>query len=286
MTTAGASATCVGSSSGSSFSLMRLSSSPCTHAPVLLESRVTYLVLSTTNSFVASNLAIIMSSTSTRRASIAATVAASTPPSNPFAVPQGLRAAPSQACKPGNFVARFLVRQQGWHVDWSRVKRATIGVPAGASPGTKVRWEVTVLVLGNESKFGWASVSFAADREAQAGVGETEDSWALDGKGNLAWHNGEATPWPVSWAAGDVLGFAADLSTRELWCAVNGEWAAAPFAARQADGHAADGGIFPALSMQGGMVLLNTGGTGFRYPPASATPPPTTRLQRCLPTRR
>jgi hypothetical protein len=142
----------------------------------------------------------------------------------------------------------------------------TVGVPQLRSAG-KVFFEVELLELSNDwcPQFGWAGAAFAtsADRSGQ-GVGDDTHSWGVDGARSLKWHGGEA-PFDTKWAAGDVLGFAADPEAGRLLFARNGEWCVAFEGVRPA------GGLYPALSGQRLRLRANFGDRGWAHGPPDAS---------------
>jgi hypothetical protein len=88
----------------------------------------------------------------------------------------------------------------------------SVGAPQLRSAG-KAFFEVTLLALpeGCLPQFGWAGAAFATSTELSGeGVGDDVHSWGVDGARSLKWHGGEETAFDTEWAAGDVLGFAAD----------------------------------------------------------------------------
>ena len=129
-----------------------------------------------------------------------------------------------------------------------------------------MRYELTLEALGRypDPQLGWATPAFAraVGAEAAAGVGDDGDSWAADGCRGSLFHGGaEAGAWPADWAAGDVIGAAADLDSGTLWFARNGKWAVA------FENVAAAGGLYPAFSAKGITFRLNLGAAPFRHPP-------------------
>ena len=80
----------------------------------------------------------------------------------------------------------------------------------------------------------------------------------------MKWHGGEA-PFDTEWAAGDVLGFAADPEAGRLLCARNGEWCVAFEGARPA------GGLYPALSGEDMRLRANFGDRGWAHGPPDAS---------------
>jgi hypothetical protein len=165
--------------------------------------------------------------------------------------------------------------EQVLHVAQFTGEFATIGVPTALATGTaKVYFEVTLVRLGLDMQLGWAAASFERTTERSGdGADDTTDSWAVDGGNQKAWHDGRTSAWPVEWKEGDVLGFAADLTTGTLRFAQNGEWQHAnPF---EESAKLPATGNFPALSMGGGGTLrLNLGGAPLCHagPDQSYTP--------------
>ena len=167
-----------------------------------------------------------------------------------------------------------------------------------------MRYEVTFASVGPCPQVGWATPSFHSQPGVPCsdGVGDLADSWAIDGARCVLWHNGRlpshATHNSVPrWAAGDVVGVAADLDAGQLWFGLNGEWSlyfdvhgarVQGAAAQGAAGAAGAGdpggmlrlalcatgpGIYPALSARDALFSICCGGpdgAGFRYPPPPA----------------
>ena len=57
------------------------------------------------------------------------------------------------------------------------------------------------------------------------GVGDTVDSWAVDGVRGNKWNVGNCKePWAVTWRQGDVIGIACNMRTRQMIVSLNGDY--------------------------------------------------------------
>ena len=63
-----------------------------------------------------------------------------------------------------------------------------------------------------------------ADRGISEGVGDDSHGWAVDGHRGLGWFGGASNTWACRWAAGDVIGFAANIDAGKMAVAKNGSW--------------------------------------------------------------
>jgi hypothetical protein len=143
----------------------------------------------------------------------------------------------------------------------------TVGVPQLQSAG-KAFFEVELLELAQycSPQFGWVGAAFATSADCSGqGVGDDTHSWGVDGDRSLKWHGGEA-PFDTKWAAGDVLGFAADPEAGRLLFARNGEWCGAFEGVRPPAG-----GLHPALSGQRLRLRANFGDRGWAHGPPDAS---------------
>ena len=66
-----------------------------------------------------------------------------------------------------------------------------------------------LISIGPDPQIGWATAGF--NPGDGNGVGDDGLSWGADGARSQLWHIGDQK-WSVSWEAGDVVGFAADLA--------------------------------------------------------------------------
>ena len=134
----------------------------------------------------------------------------------------------------------------------------------------RVRYELTIRKVGVGPQIGWATPKFIrySDNQADEGTGDDAHSWGADGDRQLAWHNGHGADrsYPVAWAAGDVIGVAADLDTGALLYAQNGAWE------KVFDGcDFGEMGIFPSITTDGGLYAANFGASPFRFSGPSTT---------------
>ena len=99
-----------------------------------------------------------------------------------------------------------------------------------------------------DPQIGWATPDFELKVGTYDGngIGDDTESWGADGQRKLLWHGGERD-WNTSWAAGDIIGVAADLDTEgkgSLWFGKNGDWSVA------FDSITAPKGLYPAMSLK------------------------------------
>lgn len=155
-------------------------------------------------------------------------------------------------------------------------------VTACASYGCSGRdcayYEITLRYAGTTPQFGLCSDRFVArfrgsdvvmkrtlSIEAK-GVGDTDDSWAVDGTRRAKWHGESNQHWGVRWRQGDVIGVACNMRTREMIVSLNGDYSPPngvvfelPRAARV---------MYPALfTSVEGHVRANLGHAPFKYAP-------------------
>ncbi|KAG9151750.1 hypothetical protein Leryth_002032 [Lithospermum erythrorhizon] len=125
----------------------------------------------------------------------------------------------------------------------------------------KWMYEVTLETAGIQ-QIGWASLSCPFTE--LKGVGDSNDSYAYDGKRVTKW-NKNAEPYGQPWVVGDVIGCCIDLDYDEIIFYRNGVSLGAAFSGIR---KIAPGlGYFPALSLSHGESCeLNFGDYPFRYP--------------------
>ena len=143
----------------------------------------------------------------------------------------------------------------------------TAAAPASPVLKGRVMYEVTIHKMASTIQLiGWATPEFTQGEFTGYNNGH---SWAVDGMHRQAYHkshNGE--PFPVkTWAAGDVIGVAADLDNGTLSWAKNGEWLEVFRSC-----NFGSGGIFPSISGGNFSYEVNLGGAAFQYPKPSYKP--------------
>lgn len=101
------------------------------------------------------------------------------------------------------------------------------------------------------------------------GVGDDAESWAVDGVRKLKWHKGQARWACKPWAAGDVVGLAANVGLGKVAVSRNGDWGERGCGVVFSD-RAIRGGVYPALSLQQHPLLYAFAADGFRHAPPPA----------------
>ncbi|CAL0305315.1 unnamed protein product [Lupinus luteus] len=148
----------------------------------------------------------------------------------------------------------------------------------------KWMYEVMLETSGIQ-QLGWATIS--CPFTDHKGVGDTDDSYAYDGRRVSKW-NKDAEPYGQSWVAGDVIGCCIDLDRNEILFYRNGNSLGVAFRGIQKMGPGF--GYYPAISLsQGEKCDLNFGARPFKYPiegylPLQAPPSKSyfvTRLLQC-----
>lgn len=107
---------------------------------------------------------------------------------------------------------------------------ATAVLSYGCPSGVCAYYEITIRTPGLWPQFGLCSAEFVtrfrqqkAHLAANEGVGDTDDSWAVDGVRHKKW-NGSNSPWNVSWRQGDVIGIACNMRLRQMIVSLNGDY--------------------------------------------------------------
>ena len=160
----------------------------------------------------------------------------------------------------------------------------TAALPNEAKVAGRVRYEVTLKELPPLSvlllQMGWATEGFAPiSTETTDGTGDDIHSWGADGGRQTSWHNGPHGSYPVQWAAGDVIGVAANLDTGTVSFAKNDEQWIELFKGCDLGGK----GLFPSISLGiYGACEVNVGNTPFKYPAPDETYEPAAPGVRAL----
>ena len=125
----------------------------------------------------------------------------------------------------------------------------------------KAFYEIEIIAVGGAPQIGWASPDFNVGEDAPSGdgVGDDNASWGADGARKLLWHAGRK-PWGEEWAAGDIIGCAADCTTGQIWFSKNGVWKIC-FSGVRAEK------LFPALSGSGLSCCIRMGNECMLPPP-------------------
>ena len=78
-------------------------------------------------------------------------------------------------------------------------------------PGAQGYYELVILEMDMLPQYGSASAAFNRIlAHSSDGVGDNEESWAVDGARKFKWHDGTAA-YECEWKVGDVVGLACDL---------------------------------------------------------------------------
>ena len=91
--------------------------------------------------------------------------------------------------------------------------------------GETAYYEVEIVKMGTAPQFGFAAKDSLSpvNYESDDGVGDVEDSWAVDGDRKHKWNAGHSS-WPGKWACGDVIGLAANTGNGKIAVSKNGVW--------------------------------------------------------------
>ena len=103
----------------------------------------------------------------------------------------------------------------------------TAGTPSMYSKDGILYYEVEIR---EEQYSGCIKVGFSlengiarSDDYSFSNVGDTEESWAIDGSGSYKYNNGLLS-WPGSWKVGDIIGLAANVDLGMIAVSKNGKW--------------------------------------------------------------
>ena len=141
----------------------------------------------------------------------------------------------------------------------------TFGAPAAFVTTGKVMYEFTLESTGAAVLAGWATKSFErSDDPAYHYVGYAHGwSFSVTERRFLSQPNNIAS-MRIGGTDGDVIGVAVDLDAGTIHFAQNGVWVQVP--SRNVDATVLRTGVYPAISGNGCIVLLNLGAQPFRYP--------------------
>jgi hypothetical protein len=99
------------------------------------------------------------------------------------------------------------------------------------------------------------------------GLGDNNQSWAVNGMAQVAMHNTEKEYKCDKWKNGDVIGLACDLDAMQMHVSVNGSFAAPNGVVFELAPDAVRDGLFAALTGSFGKVRFNLGESAFRHAP-------------------
>ena len=139
---------------------------------------------------------------------------------------------------------------------------ATFGAPDALVSSGRFMYEATLETVGAAVLAGWAPPTFPrSDSGAYAYVGNVFGwSWSVTQKHMIASPN-ELTPTPIGATDGDVIGLAIDIDAGAVHFGCNGRWDTL-----KVDSTTLRAGVYPAISGNTCIVLLNLGAAPFRYP--------------------
>jgi len=102
----------------------------------------------------------------------------------------------------------------------------TFGAPDKLTTSGVLYYEIEVIQAHGFPQFGFASKDSIPLSELATGegVGDNDNSWAVDGMRGRLWHNGDETEWKGIWMEGSVLGLAANVDTGMVAVSKDGSW--------------------------------------------------------------
>ena len=145
----------------------------------------------------------------------------------------------------------------------------TFGLSGASTSSGVAYFEIEVVEELDAPQLGFAALGFKieVDEELGDGVGQCADSWGVDGQRSKRWHVGEQD-WVCAWSEGDVIGLAANVDTGQIAVSKNGSWTATGCGV-VFEGDGIQGGVYPALSAQGGKLCYRFGAPFQFAPPPS-----------------
>ncbi|KDO26316.1 hypothetical protein SPRG_20606 [Saprolegnia parasitica CBS 223.65] len=141
-----------------------------------------------------------------------------------------------------------------------------------ASVHTKVYYEMSLLD-GNANQIGWifGDVAFTGCGSSTTGVGDVENSYAIDLNRMVLWHGDKQEIDAIAWTAGDVLGVLLDTEACVMTFSINGRLLPDVSFQRDDDDDESwlsHGPLYPSVSLSTNEgVLWNIGHLPFRYCP-------------------
>uniref|UniRef100_A0A7S0NTJ2 B30.2/SPRY domain-containing protein n=1 Tax=Calcidiscus leptoporus TaxID=127549 RepID=A0A7S0NTJ2_9EUKA len=146
----------------------------------------------------------------------------------------------------------------------------TYGAPELVVSEGTAYYEVVIGEALENPQVGFATTEFetGVDMYDGDGVGDCANSWGIDGTRHMRWHEGEEE-YDFEWAAGDVIGLAADLARGQMAVSKNGSWSAAGCGALFTDG-ALKSGVYPVVSGEGGSIKVRLDGEFDFGPPCAS----------------
>jgi len=150
---------------------------------------------------------------------------------------------------------------------------ATVRSAQRCQLGGKGYYEMEILEIKELSRhrYGFATASFERVLAASdKGLGDNNQSWAVNGMAQVAMHNTEKEYKCDKWKNGDVIGLACDLEKMQMHVSVNGSFAAPNGVVFELAPDAVRDGLFAALAGSSGKVRFNLGESAFRHAPPAA----------------
>mmetsp|Transcript_35890 Transcript_35890/g.117255 ORF Transcript_35890/g.117255 Transcript_35890/m.117255 type:complete len:236 (+) Transcript_35890:1436-2143(+) len=147
----------------------------------------------------------------------------------------------------------------------------TFGAPDAAASDGVLYYELVVGEGLENPQVGFATDGFESGRDYYDGdgVGDCSHSWGIDGTRCARWHEGDEE-YDFEWAAGDVIGLAANRATGQFAVSRNGAWGGGGAGVLFSDaGLRCEGGVFPVVSAEAGSfeVRLPDAASGFAHSP-------------------
>ena len=156
----------------------------------------------------------------------------------------------------------------GSYTTLSSTQRCTVG--------SKGYFELEILDISEYSRhqYGFASATFRRVLGcSQKRLGEDEQSWSVNPRGQNKWHDGERGNFDFGVShkleAGDVVGVACDLENMQMLISVNGGKLSNGVVFELAPDSVRDG-LFAAFSGETGKVRYNLGEAPFKHAPPAA----------------
>jgi len=146
--------------------------------------------------------------------------------------------------------------------------------------GQKGYYEIEILLPdASAPQYGFASLPFRAHAtEGCDGVGDNQQSWAVDGVSKKRLHKSEGGNedcvgdclYDCSWKKGDIIGLACDLKNNQVHVSVNGSFDEPNGLIFELSSDDVQVGLFAAFTGVSGKLCYNLGQTTFKHAPPSS----------------
>lgn len=135
----------------------------------------------------------------------------------------------------------------------------TFGSPDLMCTSGVIYYEIEILDANGIGQIGFATKDFGVGINSYVGDGVGDDalSWGFDGARKLAWYDGQRG-WDCAWAAGDVIGFAANVDLGKIAVAKNDSWSAPCGVVFEDD--KIKSGVYPCVTGAGYTIRYNLDG--------------------------